>query len=130
MNRRRLLKIIVRGAAYAPLVPAITLAAPPRRVVVQQSPIAGFQYYQGEQIFDHLHVGTPLSLVRDAGNKYDDKAVAVYAADAKLGFVPRSDNCAISQLMDRGEKLSAKVVALDNSRTPWDRIRFEVALDG
>ena len=47
----------------------------------------------------------------------------------KLGYVPRIENHAVSQLLDRGEKLSARIVELKQSRDPWERIRFEVLLE-
>ncbi|RME34845.1 MAG: HIRAN protein, partial [Gammaproteobacteria bacterium] len=31
---------------------------------------------------------------------------------------------------DRGAQLSARIVELRQSRDPWQRIRFEVVLDG
>jgi HIRAN domain. len=46
----------------------------------------------------------------------------------KLGYVPRSQNAAVAWMLDRGERLSARIVALRESRDPWQRIRFEVML--
>jgi len=38
--------------------------------------------------------------------------------------------CAISQLIERGERLSARIVRLQQSDNPWNCIRFQVAVDG
>ena len=130
MNRRLFLKSLLIGIASSPLLPIPALAgASERKVILQSSPLAGFQYYEGERLFDRMSVGAPLQLVREAENKFDSSAVAVYFCDWKLGFVPRAENCAISQLMDRGEELSAYIVDLQRSRNPWERLRFEVAID-
>jgi len=46
----------------------------------------------------------------------------------KLGYVPRAENHAVAQLLDRSETLSARVVELKNSGDPWERARFAVEL--
>jgi hypothetical protein len=121
--------MFVKGLVFMPLAPVAAMAMPQRKVVLQQSPVAGFQYYEGERVFNSLRIDAPLQLVRDANNKYDKNAVAIYFRNEKLGFVPRTENCAISSMIDRGEKLSARVVKLEQVKNPWDRIRFEVVLD-
>lgn len=129
MDRRGFITALLKGGACLPLVPVVSLARPFREVIVQQSPIAGFQYYAGDELFPELWVDTPLLLIREQGNKYDENAVAVHYKQYKLGFVPRADNTAIAQMLDRGERLSAKVVELVMSQNPWERVRFEVVLD-
>jgi len=131
MNRRGFLGSLLRGAGFVLLAPAVTLGADStRRVLLQQSPVAGFQYYEGERIFARLREGMALRLLREPENQYDKRAVAVYAGRSKLGFVPRLDNAAISQMLDRGELLSARIVRLEQSSNPWDRVRFEAMIDG
>jgi len=130
MERRGFLKMLVHSAIAAPLMPAAALAVPVRKVVIQQSPIAGFQYYDGDEVFPKLWVDTPLLLVRDSENKHDENAVAIYYMQYQLGYVPKADNTAVAQMLDRVERLSARVVDLAMSRNPWERVRFEVMLDG
>ena len=130
INRRGFLKVFLQGGACLPLMPAVVWAAPARKIVVQQSPIAGFQYYEGEHVFHLLRLNTPLQLKRDLKNTYDKNAVAIYAQGKKLGFVPRADNTAVAQMLDRDEKISARIVELTISENPWERVRFEVVLDG
>jgi hypothetical protein len=48
--------------------------------------------------------------------------------DRRIGYIPRSENTAISQLMDRGERLSASIAALEQSANPWRRVRVAVEL--
>lgn len=64
--------------------------------------IAGFTYWEGCMAFEALKIGTQLRLVREADNKFDPYAVAIYYEDHKLGFVPKGENAMISQLMDLG----------------------------
>lgn len=130
MDRRGFIKALIQGAVCLPLVPVVAIPSPLRRVVIQESPIAGFQYYAGEEAFPELWVNTPLLLERELGNIYDDNAVAVCFKQYKLGFVPRADNTAVAQMLDRGEYLSARVVSLEMTKNPWDRVRFEVVLHG
>jgi hypothetical protein len=64
--------------------------------------------------------------VREADNKYDDRAVRVEWQGRKLGYIPRLDNAAVSQLLDRGESLEAVIAGLAESGNPWERIGMEV----
>ena len=64
--------------------------------------IAGFKYWDGIEVFNHLKIGTPLHLVREEDNKYDAEAIAVYWKDAKLGFIPSSMNTDLSKFLDMG----------------------------
>lgn len=64
--------------------------------------IAGFQYYQGIEVFNDLKVGTKLDLVLDRENKYDPEAVAIMFGNYLLGYVPRSCNHDIFTMLDMG----------------------------
>ena len=109
-----------------------TVAAPATsagtsRVVIQESPIAGFQFHDGETVWNSLAVGDELSLAREADNPHDGNAVAIYRGMDKLGYVPRVENTAVAQLIDRGESLSASIVRLTADEDPWERIRVTIA---
>jgi hypothetical protein len=54
--------------------------------------------------------------------------VSVWWRDRKLGYVPRNENVAVATLLDAGEALEVRVVALEASRDPWRRVRFEVSV--
>ena len=97
-----------------------------RKLLIQDSPMAGFSYYRGESLWQHLHIDDPLHLAREPDNSYDRRAVAVYWRRHKLGFVPRAANTAISQMLDRGAPMQAQISRLDESDNPWNRIRFSV----
>lgn len=93
---------------------------------LQTSPVAGFQYHNGEALWPQLACGQPITLMREADNHYDPRAVRVDWQGQKLGYLPRQDNAAVSQLMDRGERLEAVIAGLENSSNPWGRVRVEV----
>lgn len=127
MSRRTFLKsfmALVGGLA----VPAISQAKliPAAQKVLQHSSLAGFQYHYGEILWAQLAVGQPLHLVREVDNRYDSRAVRVEWQGRKLGYIPRLDNAAVSQLLDRGERVEAVVAWLNESRNPWERVGVEV----
>ncbi len=130
MSRRAFLKsltALVGGLAL----PAIARARPSLGAskILQISPLAGFPYHHGEALGLH-HIARPEpvegQLVREADNPYDDRAVRVEWQGHKLGYIPRLDNAAVSQLLDRGEMLEATITGLENSNNPWDRVKVEV----
>ncbi len=127
MSRRAFLKsltALVGGLAL----PAIASASSRGDTwkTLQTSPLAGFQYHHGEALWPQLAAGQQLTLIREADNKYDDRAVRVEWQGQKLGYIPRLDNAAVSQLLDRGETLEAAIAGLESSSNPWDRVRVEV----
>ena len=99
-----------------------------RSVLIQESPIAGFQFHKGDSIWSSLDVGEELALVRESSNSHDPDAVAVYFQDEKLGYVPRAENSAIAQMLDRGETLEARISKLLTEEDPWERIRISISL--
>jgi len=95
-------------------------------ILLQDSPLAGFQYHQGKQLWEDMKAGDELILVREPDNPYDAKAVRVDWRGQKLGYVPRRENADIARLMDKGAKLEARISRLLESRDPWQRVRFEI----
>lgn len=93
---------------------------------LQTSPVAGFQYHQGETMWAQLSQGSTLQLTREPENKYDSRAVRIDFQGQKLGYLPRLDNAAVSQLLDRGEQVQAYIADLKMSDDPWQRVEVEV----
>ena len=102
--------------------------APTRRILLQESPLAGYQYHRGSGIWSFLRVGETLQLRREPGNPHDPNAIAVWFKNEHLGYVPRRENKTLAQMMDRGERLEAQIVRLLEEDNPWRRIRFRVDL--
>lgn len=107
------------------------LALPPAqaesiRVLVQSSALAGFQFYAGKALWDEIRVGDALVLVREPQNAHDSKAVRVEWRGRKLGYLPRRENSAVAEEMDRGGQVEARIARLLRHRDPWKRIQIEV----
>ena len=96
--------------------------------LLQESPVAGFQHHRGVAIWPFLQEGEKLNLVRESINQYDPNAVAVYFRNDKLGYLPRRENATIAQMLDRGERLDARIVRLLDEENPWRRVRCQVSL--
>jgi hypothetical protein len=103
-------------------------AQPESRILVQSSPLAGFQFHEGKALWPQMKVGDALTLVREADNPYDARAVRVEWQGRKLGYVPKKENEAVARQLDRGNPLEARIVQLRKHRDPWKRIEFEIFL--
>jgi len=128
MLRRTFLNSLLALAGLAPRASVGRTVGLPRTVLLQTSPVAGFQYHQGEAVWASLREGLALDLVREPANVHDDKAVRVEWTGHKLGYLPRVENHAVAQMLDRGERLDARIAGVRESRDPWERARIEVSL--
>jgi hypothetical protein len=106
--------------------PAGVHAETQAHILLQDSPLAGFQYHDGKKLWADIKVGDPLVLVREPGNPHDARAIRVEWHGYKLGYVPKRENADIARLMDNGTKLEARISRLHESRDPWQRVRFEI----
>jgi hypothetical protein len=96
------------------------------KVLVQSSPLAGFQFYAGRELWDEMKAGDALVLAREPENAHDAHAVRVEWRGRKLGYLPRTENRAVAAEMDRGGKLAARIARLNRHLDPWKRIQVEV----
>jgi len=99
---------------------------PGHRLILQTSPLAGFQHHAGRALFPLMRVGDTLRLSREPANPHDDKAVRVEWHGAQIGYAPRADNQDLARLMDRGTPVEARILHLQKSRDPWKRVVMEV----
>jgi hypothetical protein len=97
-------------------------------ILLQDSPLAGFQYHAGKALWPQMQVGDVLTLVREPDNRYDARAVRVEWRGHKIGYVPRRENADVARLMDGGQPLVARIVRLAEVRDPWSRVRFEILI--
>ena len=121
-----MLRVAVILALSLALQPACAAEA---RIIVQQSPLAGFQYYDGKVLWDNMRVGDPLTLKREPQNPHDANAVRVEWKGQPLGYVPRRDNSDVARQMDRGAPVQARIVNLKEARNPWQRVEFEIFVE-
>lgn len=97
-------------------------------ILLQDSPLAGFQYHAGKTLWSQMQVGDALDLVREPDNPHDARAVRVEWQGRTIGYVPRRENAAVARLLDRGQALTARIVQLAEVRDPWSRVRFEILI--
>jgi hypothetical protein len=96
------------------------------RILVQSSPLAGFQYYGGKILWDEMHEGDALTLVREPDNPHDRFAVRVEWRGQKLGYLPRAENRTVAEEMDRGTAIGGRIGQLARDPNPWKRLRVDV----
>ena len=99
------------------------------RVLVQDSPLAGFRYHGAAALWRELRVGDRLELARESDNPHDPNAIAVLWRGHKLGYVPRRENTALAWGLDRGTPLRARISALAEHPNPARRVRFDVYVE-
>lgn len=119
MNRR--LALLCLAWVWAP-----PLFAQVTAHILQDSPLAGFQYHAGKTLWPQMQVGDALTLIREPDNSHDARAVRVEWQGRKIGYVPRRENADVARLLDRGQPLTARIVRLTEVRDPWSRVRFEI----
>jgi hypothetical protein len=117
------MRALVVAALTTTQVPAQTAEV---RMLVQSSPLAGFQFYEANLLWDEMKAGDALALVREADNPHDGNAVRVEWRGHPLGYIPRRENRAVAQHMDRGVNIEARISKLRESGKAWQRIEFEV----
>ncbi len=129
MNRRKFISRLLSSFA---LISAATVARPvlaaKSKLTLLITELAGFQYYAGKRIWPKIAHGDELDLLREPGNSYDKKAVAIFCKGFKIGYVPRNGNLTISQMLDRQIPLQARIAGLKESNDPWQRINIEIAI--
>lgn len=96
------------------------------KTMVNRFPVAGFQYYQGESVINHLCRGDALTLRAEPTNPYDYYAVEIYADRVKLGYVPRTDNKHLSRMLRDGLTLVCEVDEATPDGSSWDALRVKV----
>ncbi len=127
MNKRNFLKefLSLAGLAAMPVVAGKTIKQQ-TPLLIQTSPLAGFQYYEGERLWPRMHPGDRLNLLRTPWNPYDKRAVEIWWAGNLIGHLPRQENIAVSQMLDRGEMLYGVLVEKHGTDNLWERVRLEV----
>ncbi len=95
--------------------------------------VAGLYYIKNiNEIFPKLEKGDKLDLYRQSDNEYDKYAILVKFNGEKLGYVPRSDNKILANLMDAGKEIYGKIVDLNMEKDDYGRthifVKFKIYL--
>jgi len=111
---------------------ALALAAPVRAdeavtyLVVRNSPLAGFRHHDGRLVWDEMHAGDVLKLVREPDNPFDAGAVRLEWNGRTIGYVPRIENSDLAQRLDAGTPLEARITGLEKRRNGRCVISYDI----
>ena len=111
---------------------ALLLAVPARAadvtvfMVVRNSPLAGFRYNEGRQLWNDMRNGDTLALVREPANPFDANAIRLEWNGHKIGYVPRRENADLARQIDSGAALEAQIKELAKSRNGRFLISYDV----
>lgn len=128
MNRRSVLKLFLTLPGILPVMGRAVSRPATRVIPIQQSPVTGFQYYKGHEIWRRLKTGDALRLIREPENPYDNNAVEIFWHGLKLGYLPRHENTTITQMLDRRLPLKARISELRETENPWGRVKVTISL--
>lgn len=122
MQRRDFVKMLF-GLPFVELVKSRPVQPPPcPPALLLETPVVGFQYYEGVRLWPRLNLGDPVTLVREPDNPHDAKAIALYWQGEKLGYIPRCDNAVIANLMDQGTLVSGHIRAMLHAHHQWEKL--------
>jgi hypothetical protein len=96
------------------------------RMLIQNSPLAGSQYYALADFWMEIKQGDALEMIREPDNPHDRNAIRIEWRGHKVGYVPRAQNRAVAAAMDAGVRLTARVSSISDNKNPWQRLAFEV----
>lgn len=90
--------------------------------------IAGFSHWEGCLVMEELKIGSKLDLEREPNNPHDNKAIALYYGDTKLGYVPAAYNEDIAKFLDLGHSdlFEARVQSKNTETHPEHQVRVVV----
>ncbi|MCX6274405.1 MAG: HIRAN domain-containing protein [Bacteroidetes bacterium] len=90
--------------------------------------VAGTSHQHLQESEPEMIYHTVFDLKREPKNEFDDKAVAIYFRDNKIGYIPQEKNEVIANLMDAGKKFSAKLISKE-WKGDWLKIVVEIFLN-
>lgn len=99
------------------------------RILAKDLFIAGFEHYEGENVWNDLEVGTKVQLTREPENTFDSNAIAIYFGREQLGYVPKAVAAVLAFVMDTdagGIELKAAITVKATSSNPWKRLAITV----
>ena len=113
-----------------------------KKLFFKECHLAGRKYYDVDEVWNELKVGTALKLVRDADNRYDVNAVAVVyesvydgvrgeSDEYMLGYIPSDENDQIALLLDAGwdNLFECRINKIVPDAHPEQQIRLTIRLN-
>ena len=125
MNRLLFIRSLL-GMAASSLVRPPEFLVPIRYSEIYSGFVAGYQYYKGPEIEKYFVEGDTLSLVREPFNPFDNRAIALYIDDLKIGFIPMANNEVLSKMIDAKIHLRGEITEINREEETWNRIKVAV----
>ena len=98
--------------------------------LMDQFKVAGYQFYDGDEIINSLDIGDILDLNAEPENEHDKNAIRISLNDIKIGYVPMVDNKLLFELVQNGLKMHCVVFDVEPEEDPWNRLTVQVYLEG
>lgn len=109
-----------------------------KKLYFKECHLAGRKYYDADEVWDDLKVGTLLKLERDLDNRHDEDAVAVlFEKDINgereqymLGYIPSCENEEIAKLLEMGWKqiFECRICKIKPDAHPEDQIHMTIKI--
>ena len=89
--------------------------------------VAGWRYYNGEQVIDQLRIGDSIEFSLDPDNLQDPKAVIVTLENGKkLGFIPAFYSGWMFEIVTKKCSYQAKIRAIHPDAVPHRKVSIEI----
>lgn len=90
--------------------------------------VAGWRYYKGDQVIEHLQVGDTVEFSLDPENDHDHRAVVVMSVNGeKLGFIPAFYSGWMFEVIQKKCNYQAKVWAIQPQAVAHRKVCISVA---
>lgn len=120
-NRRKFLKLIGLSGFFPAKV--IIGKKEEKRIYLGDFFIAGYKYYEGEEVIKELKEGEELNFKRQKDNEFDEKAIEIYTKSGKkLGYVPMDLNFIPANIMDQEIKIAGNISEIDHDAESWEKV--------
>ncbi|MBB6461036.1 HIRAN domain-containing protein [Flammeovirga kamogawensis] len=87
--------------------------------------VAGYRFYS-ENDLEWEVMRNKLNLVRYSNNEFDENAVAVFAGDKMIGYVPKQSSKTIADCLDKGEELYTELIHVDPVAKDQKKVLFKI----
>ena len=99
-----------------------------KEIVVLECLVAGTSFRKLDKVDNELNKKVKLTMKREADNKFDNFAIALWFQQTKVGYVPREKNEVIARLMDAGKEFYATIQAKEYEGN-WLKLEIQVLLN-
>lgn len=106
---------------------AISIDILPKEILVLECIVAGTSFRNLTTVEGQLKAEVKIEVKREAGNTFDDFAVALIYEKNKIGYLPKNKNETIARLLDAGKQFYAVLEAKDWEGS-WLRLDIKVYL--